>query len=143
MDLPQRFPYRGRLPLVLWPAAFFGFGTMIIANEAMRRVGLGAVLSWTLTFLSGLYTLMGLVPVIRWITPPCPMLEVGTDRIVLPYGFFHKKTKQIDYANIYAIHEERYRGQTVLIVHAQTDFGKITASLLPNMAAYTAIKNFL
>ncbi|HSY18632.1 MAG TPA: hypothetical protein VK815_09875 [Candidatus Acidoferrales bacterium] len=71
------------------------------------------------------------------------MLELSSDSIVLPYGFFHRKSKHIGYANIRAITEEKRYGQTVLIIHASTDYGKIAASLLSDTETYTAVKNFL
>ena len=143
MDLPQRFPYRGRWPNVLWPSVFFGFGTAVIVNEAIHRVGWGAVLLWLVAFFSMLYTLMALLPVFRWMALSCPILELGNDGVILPHGFLHRKTKAIVYGDIRAVREERSRGQRVLILHTSTDFGRITASLLPDDDAYATVKKLL
>jgi hypothetical protein len=115
----------------------------MIAHEASHRLGWGAVLLWTVSLLSALYTLMALIPVFRRMAGSCPILELGKEALILPYGFLHKKTKKIGYADIRAVHEEKAHGQRVLVLHASRDYGRITASLLPDEDAYASVKRFL
>ena len=143
MDLPQRFPDRAKWPTVVWSAIFFGLGTSVIAHASAHRVGWGAVLLWMLTLLSAPYTVVGLVLVFRRIALPCATLEIGQDGIVLPYGFLRRKSERVIYRDIRAVHEERVRGRTFLVLHATTDSGRIAASLLPNEDAYTVVTSIL
>jgi hypothetical protein len=131
------------MPTILWPSLFFGLGTVVLVHEAVIRVRGAAVLFWILSILCALYALAGLLPVIWWITPSFPTLELGPESVVLPSGLLHRRRKTIHYNDIRAILEQKNHGQTVLFIHGTSEFGKVVASLLPDADSYIAVKRAL
>jgi hypothetical protein len=97
---------------------------------------------WILAALSALFALMALLAMVR---QPFirQVLELGEDAIVLPRGVFKTRSIRIPYHEIDRVWETEIFGQKSLFLARGDSQWKITPSLLPDMASYIAIRDFL
>lgn len=155
MQLPRRIPYNPKWGVILGCAAFFGACSGFMAHKAAHNtVGLiingiitlgptgATVFYWVVSALGACFVLLGIMLAVRRIASP-RVLELGADKLLLPFGRFQRQTVCIAYADIQSVSEARVSGQTFLYVTAGGLKHTITASLFPDMETYSEVREFL
>ena len=132
MDLPRRFTYGPQWRQIV---IMFALGAAILALVGRKSFGFGLAFS----FLPLSFALMGTVR--RLFLPR--FLEVKQDALLLQTGFLRTKVKRIPYAEIEKTSEVKRGRMTVFYLRTKERTFEINSILLPNMASYVAIKNFI
>jgi hypothetical protein len=155
MQLPCRIPYNPKWGMIALAILFFGACSVFMALEAMNNnAGLiingvitldpnGATLFyWVISALGAGFVLMGLLLTGRRIISH-QVLDIGTEELLLPWGFMQRKTATIIYADIDKVTEVDVSGQKFIYVTAKGLRYTITASLFPDKKTYEEVKSFL
>ena len=155
MELPRRISYNPRWGVIIACAAFFGACSAFMAYKAAHNT-VGVIINgiitlgptgatafyWIISSLGAGFVLMAILLTVRRIASP-QVLELGTDALFLPHGFFQRQTSRIAYADIQNVSEVQVSGQTFLYVTAGGRRYTITASLFPDLETYSDVRAFL
>lgn len=155
MQLPQRIPYNPPWVTIILVILFFGTCSFFMAREALNNnagiiingvISLGTngatIFYWVMSALGAGFVILGLLLIGRRIASH-QVLELGTESLILPYGFMQRKTSIIAYADIEKVSEVEVSGQKFLYVHAKGLKYTVNASLFPNKETYAEVKSFL
>jgi len=155
MELPRRIAYNPKWEVIFSCAVFFGSGAAFMAYKATSStaglnfygvITLGpagaTAFYWVNSALCAGFVLLAMLLTVRRIASP-QVLELGTDALYLPYGYFQRKTSRIAYTDIERVSEVRVSGQTFLYVTATGLRYTITATLFPDPETYTEVRDFL
>lgn len=118
-----------------------GAGPMIIIPLVFGASG-AVSFYWILAALSAVFVLMILLAAVRRVFLH-QVLELGEEAIVLPRGVFKTRNIRIPYQEINRVWETEKFGQRSLFLTTGGNQWKITPSLLPDMASYIAIRDYL
>jgi hypothetical protein len=132
MDLPRRFTYGPQWGQI---AVMFALGVAILALVSRKSFGLGMALS----FLPLSFAFMGTVR--RLFLPR--FLELRYDTLLISTGFFQARITKIPYANIEQTSEVKRGRMTTIHLRTKERAFEINSILLPNMASYVAVRDFI
>ena len=157
MNLPQQYPYNSRWRNFLIGLLLFGGGSYWFyymtshLNESAGPFSViplvlgpsgAALFYWILAAMSAVFTLMILFTTARQFFIH-QILELGKDAIVLPRGVFKTRNIRIPYQEIDRVWETEISGHKSLFLTVGGRQWKIASSLLPDMASYIAIRDYL
>lgn len=155
MNLPCTYPYNAKWGTTLAAGLFFGAGAAFLAHEASQNTA-GLILNgvielgpvgatrfyWVLAALcAGFVAAAAAALVLRVVRPQ--VLELGTDAMNVPGGFFQRRLSRVAYADIQDVSEVKISGQTILYVVAGGRRVAVAASLFADRASYAAVREFL
>jgi hypothetical protein len=100
------------------------------------------VFYWVIAATAGCFVLLALMLAARRLADP-RILEVGTDSLLLPFGWFRTRTSRIPYSEIQSVSEVVISGQRYFYVTAGGLRYTINASLFPDDDSYFAVRDFL
>jgi hypothetical protein len=155
MELPQRYPYNPSWRLILLIGVFFGACCAVMADKAVHNVvGLtingiihfgpngASAFYWGIASIGAGFVLLAFLLAMRRLVNP-QMIEIGTDALLFPRGWFRTQTTQIVYSDIQSVAEVQASGQRFLNVIAGGRKFTMTASLFSDAESYCAVKDFL
>jgi hypothetical protein len=142
MNLPSRFSYNGRWHTAIAIALFFSACLAAVVTQAVHAAKWSAAYLWSVAALGGFLATISWLSILRRIFFP---REVAFDRegIQFPYGFLQIRLKRINYSDIHSVVEANIQGQKSVVFSTLKDYGRISASLLPDDETYRLIKAFL
>lgn len=132
MDLPRRFAYGPQWRQIV---VMLGLGTAIFALVGKKSFGFGLALG----FLPLSFALMGTVR--RLFLPR--FLELRQDMLSISTGFFQARVAKILYADLQQTSEAKRGRMTTFYLRTKERTFEINSILLPNMASYVAIRDFI
>jgi hypothetical protein len=132
MDLPRRFAYGPQWQLIV---VMFTSGAAILFWVGKVSIGFGIALS----FLPLSFALMGTVR--RFFLPR--FLELGQDTLLISAGFLQTRVAKIPYVDIEQTSEVRRGSMKTIYLRTKEHAFEITSALLPSMASYVAVRDFI
>jgi hypothetical protein len=132
MDLPRRFTYGPQWRQIV---VMLALGGALLALVGRVSFWLGMAFG----FVPLAFALMGIVR--RLLLPR--FLELGQDALLLPAGFLRTRVASISYADIEQIGEVARGRMTTIKLRTKGGSFEITSILLPDMASYVAIRDFI
>jgi hypothetical protein len=132
MDLPRRFAYGPQWRQIV---IMLALGTAIFALAGKKSFGFGLALG----FLPLSFALMGTVR--RLFLPR--FLELRQDALSISTGFFQARVAKILYADLEQTSEVKRGRMTTFYLRTKERTFEINSILLPNMASYVAIRDFI
>jgi hypothetical protein len=132
MDLPRRFAYGPQWRQIV---IMLALGTAIFALAGKKSFGFGLALG----FLPLSFALMGTVR--RLFLPR--FLELRQDALSISTGFFQARVAKILYADLEQTSEVKRGRMTTFYLRTKERTFEINSILLPNMACYVAIRDFI
>ena len=132
MDLPRRFAYGPQWQQIM---VMFALGAVMLVFVSKVSLGFGLALS----FLPLSFALMGTV---RKLFLP-RFLQLGQDTLSISTGFLQTRVTQIPYAGIEQTSEVRRGRMTTFYLRTKERPFEINSILLPNMASYVAVRDFI
>jgi hypothetical protein len=132
MDLPRRFTYGPQWRQIV---VMFALGVAILAFVGRKSFGFGLAFS----FLPLSFAFLGTVR--RLFFPR--FLELGQDTLSISTGFFQARVTKILYADIEQTSEVKRGRMTTFYLRTKERSFEINSILLPNMAGYVAVRDFI
>ncbi|MGB8369764.1 MAG: hypothetical protein ACLPYZ_07720 [Limisphaerales bacterium] len=132
MDLPRRFAYGPQWRQIVM---IFTLGAAIFVFVGKVSFGFGLALG----FLPLSFALMGMGR--RLFLPQ--FLELRQDTLLISTGFFQTRVAKIPYADIEQTSEVKRGRMTTFYLRTKERAFEITSILLPNMASFVAVRDFI
>jgi hypothetical protein len=130
MDLPRRYAYNPQWRIILFG---FAFGAVLVVVR----------IHWILLAVGTLSAAFASSLAVRRLVFP-KFLEIEQDALLIPGGFFRTRRKKISYADIEGTWETIHGSTTAtLSLRVKGVTFEIPSIMLPDMASYTAIKDFI
>ncbi|RBP39719.1 hypothetical protein DES53_109146 [Roseimicrobium gellanilyticum] len=156
MELPKRYHYNPSPPMAILGLVFFGLGILLFSSKAQHNdrglilwhliefgPGGATMFYWVLTVVSGLFSLMGLILLVRTAVFP-RFLELGDEVLTLPAGYLHLKSSNIRYSDVEGLWETRFNFQTILtVVLSNGQRYHMTRSMFEDAKYYEEVRDFL
>jgi hypothetical protein len=115
----------------------------MIINGVIRLGPAGAtVVYWIMAAVTAAAGLVAILATARRLRSS-PIIELGTDALLLPQGLYRVRTARIAYSDIQAVSEITIKRTSLISVTAGGRKFSISAALFPDSTAYVELRDFL